>query len=213
MRSSTAPTHRTRALALAAGAALVSGGLGLATAGTADAAASFPAHYAAPYLQISTSDSGDMAADMAATGLKYYTLAFLIPQSGCTPEWEDGGYSVGQFNAQISSLQAAGGNVIVSFGGADGGELAQTCTSVSSLTAAYLNVVNTTGATRLRAMRCSRDGCSAASSDGSGGTHVTVYVHGPCSPHSCDATATGTVSRGCAVRVSAPSNSNRDVTA
>jgi chitinase len=90
-----------------------------------------------------------MAADMKATGLKYYTLAFLTPKSGCTPEWEDGGYSVGQFNSQISSLQAAGGNVIVSFGGAQGGELAQTCTSVSSLTAAYANVVNTTGATRL----------------------------------------------------------------
>jgi chitinase len=148
MRSTT-PTFKARTLALVSGAALAAGGLGLAGAGTADAAASYPAHYAAPYLQISTSDSGDMASDMSATGLKYFTLAFLIPQSGCTPEWEDGGYSVGQFNAQISSLQAAGGNVIVSFGGADGGELAQTCTSVSSLTAAYLNVVNTTGATRL----------------------------------------------------------------
>ncbi|WP_246576512.1 ricin-type beta-trefoil lectin domain protein [Actinospica durhamensis] len=142
-------TLRAKTLALAAGTALAASGLGLATAGSAAAASSFPAHYAAPYLQISTSDSGDMAADMAATGLKYYTLAFLIPQSGCTPEWEDGGDSVGAFNSQISSLQAAGGNVIVSFGGADGGELAQTCTSVSSLTAAYLNVVNTTGATRL----------------------------------------------------------------
>ncbi|WP_034261559.1 ricin-type beta-trefoil lectin domain protein [Actinospica robiniae] len=127
----------------------VGGAVPLLAAGPAEAASALPAHYAAPYLQISTSDSGDMAADMAATGLKYYTLAFLTPKSGCTPEWEDGGYGVGQFNSQISSLQAAGGNVIVSFGGAEGGELAQTCTSVSSLTAAYLNVVNTTGATRL----------------------------------------------------------------
>jgi chitinase len=113
------------------------------------AGAAFPAHFAAPYLQISTSDSGDMQADMSATGLKYYTLAFLIPQSGCTPEWEDGGYSVGQFNSQISAIQSAGGNVIISSGGADGGELAETCTSVSSLTAAYQNIVNTTGVTRL----------------------------------------------------------------
>jgi chitinase len=86
---------------------------------------------------------------MNATGLKYYTLAFLIPQSGCTPMWEDGNYSLGQFNSQISSLQSAGGQVIVSSGGAQGGELAQTCTSVTSLTAAYANIVNTTGATRL----------------------------------------------------------------
>ncbi len=109
----------------------------------------FPAHYAAPYLQISSGDAGDMAADMNATGLKQYTLAFLTPQSGCTPIWEDGGNAVGAFASQINALKAAGGDVIVSFGGAEGGELAQTCTSVSSLTAAYANVVNTYGITRL----------------------------------------------------------------
>jgi chitinase len=112
-------------------------------------AASWPAHFAAPYLQIADGDAGDMAADMAATGLKFYTLAFLTPRSGCTPEWEDGGDSVGAFSSEISSLQSQGGNVIISFGGADGGELAQTCTSVSSLTAAYANVVNTYGVNRL----------------------------------------------------------------
>jgi chitinase len=138
------------ALLLTATATLTSGGFALATAGPAHAAGpAFPAHFAAPYLQIDPSDAGDMAADMAATGLKYYTLAFLIPQSGCTPEWEDDGNSVGAFNSEISSLQAAGGNVMISFGGESGGELAETCTSVSSLTAAYLNVVNTTGVTRL----------------------------------------------------------------
>ncbi|HEX4832272.1 MAG TPA: ricin-type beta-trefoil lectin domain protein [Trebonia sp.] len=138
------------ALALAATGALGSGSLALATAQQATAAGSaFPAHYAAPYLQIGSSDAGDMAADASATGLKYYTLAFLTPRSGCTPEWEDDGSGVGGFTAQISALQASGGNVIPSFGGADGGELAQTCTNVSQLTAAYLNVVNTYGVTRL----------------------------------------------------------------
>ena len=136
-------------VAAVAAAALAAGGLAL-TAGSASAATpSYPAHYAAPYLQIAGSDAGDMAADYAATGLKYYTLAFLIPQSGCTPEWEDDGSGVGAFASQISQIQSDGGNVIVSFGGASGGELAQTCTSVSSLTAAYLNVVNTYGVNRL----------------------------------------------------------------
>jgi chitinase len=94
-----------------------------------------------------------MAADMSATGTKYYTLAFLTPQSGCTPEWEDGGNSVGAFTSQVSAIQAAGGNVIISFGGEPNGnnpnEIAQTCTNVSQLTAAYQNVVNTYGVTRL----------------------------------------------------------------
>jgi Ricin-type beta-trefoil lectin domain len=138
------------ALALAAVTTLGSGGLALATAGPAAAAGpAFPAHYAAPYLQISTSDSGDMAADMSVSGDKYYTLAFLVSQSGCTPDWEDGGYSLGTFNSQISAIQAAGGNVIISSGGAGATELAETCTNVSQLTAAYQNIVNTTGATRL----------------------------------------------------------------
>jgi chitinase len=137
------------ALVLVAAGALGSGGL-VATAGSAAAAgAPFPAHYAAPYLQIASSDAGDMAADEAATGLKDYTLAFLIPRSGCTPEWEDDGSGVGAFASQVSAVQSSGGNVIVSFGGAAGGELAQTCTNVSQLTAAYQNVVNTYGVTRL----------------------------------------------------------------
>jgi chitinase len=138
------------ALALAAATALGASGLALATAGPAAAAgAAFPAHFAAPYLQIDSSDAGDMAADQAATGLKDYTLAFLTPQSGCTPEWEDGGAGLGAFTSQVSAIQAAGGNVIISFGGESGGELAQTCTNVSQLTAAYQNVVNTYGVNRL----------------------------------------------------------------
>ena len=115
----------------------------------AAAGGAFPAHYAAPYLQISDSDAGDLAADMNATGTKFYTLAFLTPQSGCTPVWEANGTGVGSFRSQISALQAAGGNVIPSFGGAEGGELAQTCTNTASLTAAYANVVNTYGTNRL----------------------------------------------------------------
>jgi chitinase len=162
------PQHRRRRKAwhrrwsLPASAAALTGGLILAgshapnvirpvsdQAASDQPAAGFPAHYAAPYLQIDGSDAADMAADMAASGDKYYTLAFLIPQSGCTPQWEDNGDPVGAFSSQINALQAGGGNVIISFGGESGGELAQTCTSVPSLTAAYANVAQTYGVTRL----------------------------------------------------------------
>ncbi|MEU4253595.1 ricin-type beta-trefoil lectin domain protein [Amycolatopsis sp. NPDC026612] len=121
----------------------------VAVPSAAAAGPAFPAHYAAPYLQISDSDAGDMAADLNATGTKFFTLAFLTPQSGCTPVWEANGTGVGSFKTQISALQAAGGNVIPSFGGAAGGELAQTCTNTASLTAAYANVVTTYGTPRL----------------------------------------------------------------
>ena len=121
----------------------------VAVPSAAAAGPAFPAHYAAPYLQISDADAGDMAADLNATGTKFFTLAFLTPQSGCTPVWEANGTGVGSFKTQISALQAAGGNVIPSFGGAAGGELAQTCTNTANLTAAYANVVTTYGTPRL----------------------------------------------------------------
>ncbi len=146
MNSRTPKPVLTAVLSLATAAALV--GLGQ-SADAAPAASTWPAHYAAPYLQIGSGTAGDMADDLATTGLKHYTLAFLIPQSGCTAQWEYNSDPVGAFGSEISALQANGGDVIISFGGAAGGELAQTCTSVSDLTAAYANIVNTYGVTRL----------------------------------------------------------------
>ena len=140
-----------RTVAIAAASALLAPGYLVAVAALpAQAAASaFPAHYSAPYLQLSSGTVGDLAKDKSASGDKFYTLAFLIPKSGCTPMWEDGNDSLGAFTSQISSFKSSGGNVIISFGGASGGEPAQKCTSVSSLTAEYAKVVSTYGVTRL----------------------------------------------------------------
>src|SRR2546421_7634738 len=77
-----------------------------------------------------------MSADMKASGTKFYTLAFIIPH-GCTPIWEDGGNGLGAFVGQVRSLQNAGGQVIVSNGGASGGEMATRCSNVSTLTSVY----------------------------------------------------------------------------
>ncbi|WP_052396371.1 chitinase [Kutzneria sp. 744] len=139
-----------RAITIAAAALLPAAALAIGTTG-ADAATpkSFPAKFAAPYLELSSSTAGLMAADKSASGVSHYTLAFLIPKSGCTPQWEAGNSAVGAFKSQISSLQSQGGDVIISFGGAEGGELALTCTSTSSLQAAYANVVKTNNVHRL----------------------------------------------------------------
>ena len=72
-----------RAAAIAVAALLPAAGAVAALSTTAHAASpTYPAQYAAPYLELSSADVGDMSADMSATGLKYYTLAFLTPQSG-----------------------------------------------------------------------------------------------------------------------------------
>jgi chitinase len=129
--------------------ALALGMVGLAAPAAHAAPHALPAHFAAPYLELSDSSAGLLAEDMQASGVSHYTLAFLIPQNGCTPQWEAGGTPVGAYASEIKDLQSKGGDVIISFGGAQGGELAQTCTSVSDLTAAYANVVKTYGVNRL----------------------------------------------------------------
>ena len=63
-----APRSWPLALAAAAATALGSGALALAAAGPAAAAgAAFPAHFAAPYLQIDNGDAGDMAPNRPVT--------------------------------------------------------------------------------------------------------------------------------------------------
>ena len=133
------------------GAALLLACSALVRAAPAQASPAFPAHYSVPYLQVETADVGDVAADMNASGDKFYSLAFLTPTpgSGCLPLWEDNNDPMAAFTSQVKSLQSAGGNVIISFGGASGGELAISCRSTSKLEAAYAKVVSTYGVNRL----------------------------------------------------------------
>jgi chitinase len=68
-----------------AAAALVTAALVATPLSTQAAGGAFPAHYAAPYLEVSSGSIGQMASDMSATGTRFYTLAFFIPSGGCTP--------------------------------------------------------------------------------------------------------------------------------
>ncbi len=76
--------------------------------------------------------------------MKYYTLAFIVNgASGCQASW--GGVinlSENYLVADINTLRSAGGDVIISFGGASGIELAQSCASVSILQAQYQAVID-----------------------------------------------------------------------
>src|ERR1700736_300897 len=104
--------RKLRTTLLAAGMALVPAAAivamtGVSSAAVTPAVGSFPTHFAAPYLQIASSDAGDMAADMKASGNKFYTLAFLIPKGSCTAQWEDNNDSVGAFTSQINALTPA----------------------------------------------------------------------------------------------------------
>ncbi|MEV6484979.1 cellulose binding domain-containing protein [Streptomyces sp. NPDC051576] len=104
----------------------------------------------APYVDTSLYPAYDLLANVAATGVKNYTLAFITDGGGCTPKW--GGVTdlaSDGVASQIGALRAKGGDVRVSFGGASGSELATTCGSASALATAYGKVVDAYGLTKV----------------------------------------------------------------
>jgi hypothetical protein len=112
-----------------------------ASAGSpSDGAAGF-----APYVDTSLYPPFSLVSTAQQTGVKQFNLAFVVAggSGGCTPEW-GGATAVGDdpVASQIGALRAIGGDVRISFGGADGSELALTCTSVSQLEAAYQEVIS-----------------------------------------------------------------------
>ncbi|MEU6237803.1 cellulose binding domain-containing protein [Kitasatospora sp. NPDC047058] len=104
----------------------------------------------APYVDTSLYPPYDLVASAKATGVKNVNLAFVVSGGGCTPKW--GGVSdlsADAVAAQIGALRAIGGDVRVSFGGANGSELALACSSAADLTAVYQKTVDTFGLTKV----------------------------------------------------------------
>ncbi|MET7601439.1 chitinase [Streptomyces avermitilis] len=98
----------------------------------------------APYVSATTASDRDPAGAPST-----YNLAFVISDgSDCTPKW-NGTYAIGNpaVTSRISALKESGANVRVSFGGASGKELAETCTSASKLAEAYGAALDAAGAT------------------------------------------------------------------
>ena len=92
---------------------------------TATARADWPAHIFAPYEYVGSGDNFQLAACDDQCGQKYYTLAFIISDSQNNPAW-DGRFPTDQgfYAAQIDAIRKRGGDVIISFGGEAGTELA-----------------------------------------------------------------------------------------
>jgi hypothetical protein len=149
---------RLRPLLSAAAVAITATGLVLT--GTANASPSgqpLPQHLFAPYFE-SYNTTDDPAAYASESGSKYLTMAFLqtAAPGSCTVDWNGSPTTPiahAQYGKQIAEIRAHGGDVIPSFGGYaadDGGtEIADSCTDVNAIAAAYENVITTYGVTRL----------------------------------------------------------------
>ncbi|MFD3477492.1 chitinase [Streptomyces sp. NPDC058695] len=99
----------------------------------------------APY--VSATDASDLD---AAGSPSAYNLAFTIADgSSCTPTWNGTeAVSDATVKKRISALESSGATVRVSFGGASGKELAETCGSASALADAYAATLDAAGATQ-----------------------------------------------------------------
>jgi len=103
----------------------------------------------APYIDMGLTADWQLTTIQQQSGIKVFTMGFVVGNGGCTPTWGGVGATVANDTlpngttilSLIQGVRAAGGDVIISFGGASGTELAQGCTTVSSLQSAYQSVL------------------------------------------------------------------------
>ena len=120
------------------------------------AVSAWPAHVFAPYIDMTLYPTPDLAGIALNEGVRFFSLAFVTADPANKPAW--GGYAEygingGAFDTSmrtaINGVRALGGDVSVSFGGANGQEMAQVITDVTQLKNAYKSVVDAYGLTHV----------------------------------------------------------------
>jgi hypothetical protein len=114
-----------------------------ATVAATPASASGRAFAFAPYVDTSLYPPLNLKTTARATGVRYFSLAFVLSGGGCKASW--GGVTAladeRAIAPQLKSLRALRGDALASFGGANGTELALACPSAESLAAQYQAVI------------------------------------------------------------------------
>ncbi|MFE4963514.1 carbohydrate binding domain-containing protein [Streptomyces sp. NPDC056660] len=101
---------------------------------------------AAPYLFEGWGDPPSPSTVMSATGIKSFTMAFVLDSGGCTPAWDGSrALSGGVDQTAINQIKAAGGDITPSFGGWQGSKLGANCSSASALAGAIQKVIDAYG--------------------------------------------------------------------
>jgi hypothetical protein len=122
----------------------------VALAPAARAAADDPVGLNSPYEYLGWGNPPDPVSVLSAGGVRQLTLAFMLSDGTCKPAW-DGTRPLagGSDQSAIDRIRAAGGDVVVSFGGWAGNKLGEKCGSPGALAGAYQKVIT---AYRLRAI-------------------------------------------------------------
>ncbi|MEU6346182.1 carbohydrate binding domain-containing protein [Streptomyces sp. NPDC046977] len=101
---------------------------------------------AAPYLFLGWGDPPSATSVMSATGVKWFTMAFILSSGGCNPAWDGSRPLTGGVDqSTINSIRAAGGDIVPSIGGWQGNKLGPNCSTPEALAGAYQQVINAYG--------------------------------------------------------------------
>ncbi len=113
-------------------------------AATLTPAASGPKIGFSPYADVLAWPPLDLPKTADTTHVKDFTMGFVDAGVGCSPAW--GGLTSLNDTFAERRVKSVPGRVTVSFGGPHGNELAQACTDVDDLTAAYEDTLKATKA-------------------------------------------------------------------
>ncbi|WP_367319647.1 carbohydrate binding domain-containing protein [Streptomyces sp. HUAS ZL42] len=98
---------------------------------------------AAPYLYLGWGDPPSASSVMSSTGIKWYTMAFMLDGGGCNPMWDSARpLTGGNDQTVINQIRSAGGDIVPSFGGWQGSKLGANCSSASALAGALQKVID-----------------------------------------------------------------------
>nr|BFE58528.1 hypothetical protein GCM10020063_030540 [Dactylosporangium thailandense] len=101
---------------------------------------------AAPYLYMGWGDPPNPQTVQSATGIKWFTMAFVLSSGGCNPAWDGSRPLTGGVDqTAINQIRAGGGDVVPSFGGWSGNKLGPNCSTPQALAGAYQTVINAYG--------------------------------------------------------------------
>jgi Cellulose binding domain/Fibronectin type III domain/Glycosyl hydrolases family 18 len=97
----------------------------------------------APYLYMGWGNPPSPSTVMSASGVKWFTMAFILSSGGCNPAWDGNRPLTGGVDQQaINTIRANGGDVLPSIGGWSGNKLGPNCSTPQALAGAYQQVIN-----------------------------------------------------------------------
>jgi hypothetical protein len=100
----------------------------------------------APYIFEGWGNPPNPQTVQSATGVKWFTMAFILASGGCNPAWDGNRPLTGGVDQQaINAIRAGGGDIIPSVSGYQGNKLGPNCSTPDALASAYQKVIDAYG--------------------------------------------------------------------